>query len=131
MYIEKFLNRSNGITKADVERLCKDNNIEHLYLEIKERVDDPINNLLKPFVAFANAKGGLLILGVTNESKSVVGLDSAWDTQKITNIIRDHISPSVAGHFQVIKTVDVNCYPLYQRRIHLLAFMCISYKIKV
>ena len=110
MYIEKFLNRSNGITKADVERLCKDNDIEHLYLEIKERVDDLVDNLLKPFVAFANAKGGLLILGVTDKSKSVVGLDSTWDTQKITNEIKEYISPGVAGHFQVMKTMDANCY---------------------
>ncbi len=110
MYIEKFLDKSNSITKADVERLCKDNDIEHLYLEIKERVDDSVNNLLKPFVAFANAKGGLLILGVTDESKSVVGLDGTWDTQKITNEIKEYISPSVEGHFQVIKTTDANCY---------------------
>ena len=110
MYIEKFLNKGNSITKVDVKRLCKDNDIEHLYLEIKERVDDLVDNLLKPFVAFANAKGGLLILGVTDKSKRVVGLDSTWDTQKITNEIKEYISPSVAGHFQVIKTTDANCY---------------------
>ena len=110
MYIEKFLNGSNIITSADVERLCEDNDIEHLYLELKERVNDPIDNLLKPFVAFANAKGGLLILGVTDSSKRVVGLDETYNAQKLTNLIRDCIYPSVAGHFQIIKTTDANCY---------------------
>ncbi len=109
MYIEKFLKRSSGITKADVEQLCGAN-IEQLYLEIKETVDDPINNLLKPFVAFANAKGGLLILGISDANKLVVDLDTSWNEQKITNIIRDCIFPSVAGYFQIIKTSDANCY---------------------
>ena len=109
MYIEKFLKKSSGITKADVEQLCKAN-IEQLYLEIKEKVDDIINNLLKPFVAFANAKGGLLILGIADTSKLVVDLDTNWNEQKITNIIRDYIFPNVAGHFQIIKTSDANCY---------------------
>ena len=109
MYIEKFLKRSSGITKADVEQLCGAN-IEQLYLEIKETVDDPINNLLKPFVAFANAKGGLLILGISDANKLVLDLDTSWNEQKITNIIRDCIFPSVAGYFQIIKTSDANCY---------------------
>ncbi len=109
MYIEKFLKRSSDITKADVEKLCEAN-VEQLYLEIKETVDDPINNLLKPFVAFANAKGGLLILGVADTSKLVVDLDTNWNEQKIANIIRDCIFPSVAGRFQIIKTSDANCY---------------------
>ena len=98
MYIKKFLNKSSDITKADVEQLCKAN-IEQLYLEIKEKVDDIINNLLKPFVAFANAKGGLLILGIADTSKLVVDLDTNWNEQKITNIIRDYIFPNVAGNF--------------------------------
>lgn len=108
MFIEKFLIKTEDITREDVETLCE-NEVEHLCLELKERIDDNVNNLLKPFSAFANAKGGLLILGVSI-SGQVIGLDQRFDEQRITNIIRDAIEPSMAGHFNIVKTVDANCY---------------------
>lgn len=134
MYIEKFFEEFLGvkseITKADVERLCKDQAIEHLYLEVKEDVNDEIDNLLKPFVAFANAKGGLLILGVEDKSKLVVGLDKTWDEQKITNLIRDKVFPDVSGKFQIIKTSDSNCYLIDIEPMPFLVGIKINYNIK-
>lgn len=130
MYIEKFLGVKSEITKVDVERLCKDKAIEHLYLEVKGDVNDKIDNLLKPFVAFANAKGGLLILGVEDKSKLVVGLDETWDEQKITNLIKFKVFPDVSGKFQIIKTSDSNCYLIDIEPIPFLVGIKINYNIK-
>ena len=71
LYLERFFKNSN-ITSKDVEDFCTQTQIEHLYIELKENIDD-INNLLEPTSSFANAKGGLLILGVTNVGKKGLG----------------------------------------------------------
>jgi hypothetical protein len=108
MFVERFFNKRSHIAKADIEAFCQ-SETENLYVELKERVVDEINTLLKPVTAFMNARGGLLILGVSDKGH-VVGLDLGYNVQKLTNIIRDNVEPSAAGRFNVIKASDCNCY---------------------
>ncbi len=74
-------------------------------IELKGIVTDDIK---KEIVAFANASGGTIYVGVENDG-SVTGVNSADKTiQQISNMVRDAIKPDVTMfvHYDTIKTND-------------------------
>lgn len=74
-------------------------------IELKGIVTDDIK---KEIVAFANASGGTIYVGVENDG-SVTGVNSADKTiQQISNMVRDAIKPDVTMfvHYDIIKTND-------------------------
>jgi hypothetical protein len=62
-------------------------------VEFKEKISKP-EEFVETVVAFANTKGGIILLGVDDHSK-VIGLPENGYEDTITNILRSHCSPQV------------------------------------
>ena len=62
-------------------------------VEFKGKIGKP-QEFVETIVAFANTKGGILLLGVDDHSK-VVGIPENGYEDTITNILRSHCSPQV------------------------------------
>lgn len=74
-------------------------------IELKGIVTDDIK---KEIIAFANANGGTIYVGVENDG-NVIGISSADKTiQQISNMVRDAIKPDVTMfiHYDTIKAND-------------------------
>lgn len=74
-------------------------------IELKGIVTDDIK---KEIIAFANANGGTIYVGVENDG-NVIGVNSADKTiQQISNMVRDAIKPDVTMfvHYDTIKAND-------------------------
>lgn len=67
-------------------------------IELKEKVNA---DLKKEIIAFANADGGEIFIGVTNQGK-VIGINNAEsEMERISNMIRDGIKPDLTGFTSV------------------------------
>lgn len=75
---------------SQIEELIKRGEDENV--EFKR---EPGNDFLESFVSFANAKGGMILLGVDNDS-NIVGYDEVLDRlrDKITNKILSNVQPA-------------------------------------
>ena len=62
-------------------------------VEFKEKIGKP-KEFVETIVAFANTKGGIILLGV-NDHSTVVGIPENGHEDTITNILRSHCSPQV------------------------------------
>lgn len=82
--------------------------IEHLLqqpesktLEFKRDLSSP-RNVLKTLVAFANAAGGRLVIGV-DDARQVVGVvDPLDEEERIANLIADGISPRLVPNVEIV-----------------------------
>ena len=64
-------------------------------LEFKRDMSSP-KNILKTLTAFANTAGGVLLIGIEDNSKAVLGLDNPLDEEeRLCNLIADSIEPRV------------------------------------
>jgi len=65
-------------------------------LEFKSKLDEGVSKekdgFLRTVVAFANTKGGIILLGVDNDGQ-VVGLDPNDTKDTVVNKIEDNVSP--------------------------------------
>ncbi|MDS0257484.1 ATP-binding protein [Thermoplasmatales archaeon AK] len=74
-------------------------------MEFKRSVSEDIDkNLLRVVVAFSNSEGGILIIGVTDTNREIVGCE--LDPETLENYLLSRIEPSISGLF-VIETVEV------------------------
>ncbi len=71
------------------------------FLEFKEQISDDGKNFLNAIVAFANARGGLLILGISDIGHKIVGIKE--DENYIDNKISSSIEPSLAGIYNIFE----------------------------
>ncbi len=79
MYIEQIFGKKN-ITHKDIENLFKNVKSEHRNLELKETVTR--EKLLVTVTGMANARGGLLIIGVSDK-REIKGIqDKNIDSEK-------------------------------------------------
>lgn len=102
MFIEQIFRTPRPSYKVLKDFL--DGNKEDARVEFKESVSQDIGkNLLREVVAFANSEGGILIIGVTDSERKIVGCHE--NSEDIENHILDQIEPSMAGLF-VIQTVE-------------------------
>lgn len=62
-------------------------------LEFKEKLPDRSIGYIKSVVAFANGNGGKIIFGITDKTKTVVGIDEA-EVFKSMDAIANAISDS-------------------------------------
>nr|MDO8083130.1 ATP-binding protein [Candidatus Freyarchaeota archaeon] len=62
-------------------------------VEFKENIGKP-EEFVETVVAFANSKGGIIILGVDDHSK-VIGVSERFNEDTITNILRSHCEPQI------------------------------------
>jgi predicted HTH transcriptional regulator len=69
-------------------------------LEFKEN-SKPIQGIVQTAIAFANTAGGIILLGIKDGTKEVVGLDNILEDElKIANAIAASVSPLLIPSFQ-------------------------------
>jgi hypothetical protein len=79
------------IPKYEIRELIRHGETETL--ELKEKIGKP-EEFAETAVAFANGRGGLILLGVDDHANTV-GLDERDYEDTITNILRSHCEPSI------------------------------------
>ena len=85
-------------------------------LEFKRNVSSP-DKMLRSLVSFANGAGGILIVGVEDGSKSVVGVaNPTKEEERIANLISDSISPPLVPeiyllHWRSISVIAIEVFP--------------------
>lgn len=95
-----------GSIKPDLNDLEKFKTIsnEDIQLEFKREITDIYTHLLNPITAFANNRGGLLVIGIEDKTHNICGTKEKAD--KIENLIKEYIEPSLSGLYYLyeIKT---------------------------
>ncbi|QTA82154.1 Schlafen and ATP-dependent DNA helicase domains-containing protein [Desulfonema limicola] len=97
LYIEELLKRTEGKT-----------------LEFKRNLSSAAN-IMKTLVAFANSAGGILVIGVEDKTKVVIGVENPLDEEeRLCSIIADSIEPRLvpnveltAWHDKTLLSVEV------------------------
>lgn len=97
--------RSN-MTIPDFIRLVKTG--EGSYLEFKRTISSP-EKLAREIAAFANTRGGILLIGV-NDNKSVVGVESFYEEEMALEKALDY-------YCQPPVDADIELLPYYEREI--------------
>ena len=65
-------------------------------LEFKQDLSSP-RNILKTLTAFANTAGGVLLIGIKDGSRAVLGVANPLDEEeRLCNLIADSIDPRLA-----------------------------------
>src|ERR1700730_14318986 len=84
-----MLTNKEGCTMLE-ELLSKN---EGKTLEFKEN-SQSLQKIIQTIIAFANTAGGVLLIGVKNETKEIVGVSNILqEEEKIANAIADSVSP--------------------------------------
>lgn len=84
----------HSLTLPDVELFLSTPNQEAIYFEFKETFDESVRaKLANVITSFANERGGWLLLGVSNESRQVVGVPAVDFDQVIGNILKSKSTP--------------------------------------
>jgi ATP-dependent DNA helicase RecG len=82
--LEEFLSQNEGKT-----------------LEFKENTNN-LKGIIKSIVAFANTAGGVILIGIKDHSKEIIGLeDSLLEEEKIANAVADSISPLMIASIEI------------------------------
>jgi len=85
MKIEALLSRSEGKN-----------------LEFKQDLSSP-ENILKTVTAFANTAGGIVLIGIEDGSKAVLGVKNPLDEEeRLCNLIADSIEPRLAPNVELV-----------------------------
>ena len=93
--------------------------------ECKRDLSSPLN-LLKTLVAFANSAGGLVLIGVADASREVIGLPEPLQAEEqLCNLIADGIAPRLVPNVELVAHGDLNLllvevFPSSQRPHHLI-----------
>ena len=93
--------------------------------ECKRDLSSPLN-LLKSLVAFANSAGGLVLIGVADASREVIGLPEPLQAEEqLCNLIADGIAPRLVPNVELVAHGDLNLllvevFPSSQRPHHLI-----------
>ena len=83
-----------------IEKLLSQN--EGKTLEFKENTRS-FSSILKTIVAFANTSGGIVVLGVEDRTKKIVGIDNPLEEEeRLTNAITDSIAPLIIPDIDII-----------------------------
>ena len=102
-YIEDLLTRAEGKT-----------------LEFKQDVS-AARNILRTVTAFANTAGGVVLIGVADDSRAVLGVENPRDEEeRLCNLISDSIAPRLAPNVQIVNwkgrtLLLIEVYPSAQR----------------
>lgn len=97
MLLEKILG-SNRPNLKDLERFKTISN-EDIHLEFKRDISDKYTHLLNPITAFANTRGGLLVVGIEDQSHDISGTKKKAD--EIEKLIKEYIEPSLSGLYNI------------------------------
>lgn len=70
-------------------------------LEFKKDVSS-LNGIIKSVVAFANTAGGLIVVGVEDATKKIIGItDPLEDEMRIINKIAESVTPSLRPTIEI------------------------------
>ncbi|KAF3362451.1 Uncharacterized protein PHSC3_000991 [Chlamydiales bacterium STE3] len=70
-------------------------------LEFKENARS-LSGIIKTIVAFANTSGGILLIGVKDKTKEIVGVSSSLqEEERIANVISDSIAPLIIPDIEI------------------------------
>ncbi len=70
-------------------------------LEFKENTRS-LSGIVKTVVAFANTSGGILLIGIRDKAKEIVGVsDSLQEEERIANAISDSIAPLIIPDIEI------------------------------
>jgi ATP-dependent DNA helicase RecG len=82
--IEELLSREEGKT-----------------LEFKESTQS-LSNIIKTVIAFANTAGGIIVIGVQDRTKKIIGIEKALDEEeRLINTISDSIAPFLIPNIEI------------------------------
>ena len=82
--IEELLSRDEGKT-----------------LEFKESTQS-LSNIIKTVIAFANTAGGIIVIGVQDRTKKIIGVEKALDEEeRLINAISDSIAPFLVPNIEI------------------------------
>jgi hypothetical protein len=71
-------------------------------LEFKRDLSSP-DGALKTIVAFANAAGGTMLVGVEDRSRHVRGVPDPLDLEeRLANLVNDRISPRIVPEIEIL-----------------------------
>lgn len=71
-------------------------------LEFKENALS-LPKIIQTVIAFANTAGGILVIGIQDKTKKIIGLENILqDEERIANAISDSISPTLLPNLQFI-----------------------------
>ena len=93
-------------------------------LEFKRDLSSP-DKVLQTLIAFANTAGGLLLLGIENRTKKVLGIaDPLREEERLANLVADRIEPRLVPAVEIIawrsvQIIAVEIYPAPNRPYYL------------
>lgn len=71
-------------------------------LEFKQDLSSP-KNILKTLVAFANTAGGIMLIGIEDGTRAVLGVDNPLDKEeRLCSLIADSIEPRLAPGVEIV-----------------------------
>ncbi len=83
-----------------IEELLKQN--EGKSLEFKEKTDS-LPGIIRTVIAFANTAGGILVIGIRDTTKEIIGIDSPVKEElRLSNAIADSIAPIILPEIEII-----------------------------
>lgn len=83
--IEEFINSNEGKT-----------------LEFKENLQS-MQGIIKTIIAFANTAGGIIIIGVEDKTKQIIGIkDTLAQEERLASVINDSITPLIIPDIEIL-----------------------------
>ncbi len=71
-------------------------------LEFKENANSPLN-IMKTVIAFANTAGGIIVIGVQDKTKKVLGVAQVLqEEERLSNMVFDLISPLLVPDLNIV-----------------------------
>lgn len=93
-------------------------------LEFKRDLSSP-ENFLRTIVGFANTSGGIVVVGVEDRTRRVVGVrDPLAEEERVTNLVSDNVLPVLVPDIEILpwrnsQLMAVRVYPSAGRPHHL------------
>ena len=82
-----------------IEEILKGN--EGKTLEFKENLQS-LQSIIKTIIAFANTAGGIIVIGVEDKNKKIVGVnDPLAEEERLASVINDSISPLLMPDIEI------------------------------
>ena len=89
-------------TFEDIKRLVENNVEENMYLEFKKELPRQVNKIVKEIVAFANAEGGELVIGIEEQNSTAGRLNPIEKRpgirEQIAQVIDTNTDPKLEGY---------------------------------
>ena len=95
-------------------------------LEFKRDISSP-SHVLRTIIAFSNSSGGVILIGIEDKSRNVIGVDNPLDVQeKLANFISTRIAAPLMPAIEILpwrnkSVIAVEVFPSYSRPHYLIS----------